>query len=69
MIAGTEFKVFSPGIAGMTTSLRPGDVAAERKDGLVIACGGGSSILLRELQAPGGKRMRASDYLRGHRLS
>lgn len=68
MIAGTEFKLFSPEKTSAKTELSPGLVAAQRKDGLEIACGGGTTVLLRELQAPGGKRMRASDYLRGHKL-
>ena len=31
-----------------------------------IACGDGKSIVITELQADGGKRMAAADYLRGH---
>ncbi len=40
---------------------------ADPKEGLVIACGTGAVRIL-EVQAPGGKRMRAEDYLRGHPL-
>ncbi len=44
----------------------PGRVlAGSPKEGLVIACGEGAVRIL-ELQAPGGKKMRAEDYLRGH---
>ena len=44
----------------------PGEVlTADPKGGLTVACGSGSVRIL-ELQAPGGKRMRAEDYLRGH---
>lgn len=44
----------------------PGTViAADPKKGLLVACGKGSVRIL-EVQAPGGKRMRAEDYLRGH---
>ena len=35
------------------------------KGGLVIACGEGAVRILA-LQAPGGKKMKAEDYLRGH---
>ena len=46
----------------------PGEVlAADPKSGLIIACGEGAVRIL-ELQAPGGKRMRAEDYLRGHNI-
>ena len=68
LLAGTEFKVFSPERTDIRTALEPGEVAEQRKNGLVVACGGGRAVLLKELQAPGGKRMLASDYLRGHRL-
>ena len=42
-------------------------IAADPKNGLVIACGRGAVRIL-EVQAPGGKKMRAEDYLRGHAL-
>ena len=46
----------------------PGKILrANPKEGLVIACGTGAVRIL-ELQAPGGKRMRAEDYLRGHSI-
>ncbi|MBQ8072831.1 MAG: methionyl-tRNA formyltransferase [Clostridia bacterium] len=44
----------------------PGEViAADPKQGLVIACGE-KTVRILELQAPGGKKMKAEDYLRGH---
>ena len=44
----------------------PGTIlCADAKQGLVIAAGEGAVRVL-ELQAPGGKRMNAKDYLRGH---
>ena len=47
---------------------QPGEVLrADPKNGLIIACGDGAVRIL-ELQAPGGKVMRAEDYLRGHAL-
>ena len=42
-------------------------IAADPKNGLVIACGEGAVKIL-EVQAPGGKRMRTEDYLRGHEV-
>ncbi len=45
---------------------RPGEVlSATPAGGLIIACGSGAVRIL-EMQAPGGKRMRTEDYLRGH---
>ena len=44
----------------------PGTViSSDPKTGLLIACGQGAVKVL-EVQAPGGKRMKAEDYLRGH---
>ena len=44
----------------------PGTVIeADPKKGLLIACGKGTVRIL-EVQAPGGKQMKAEDYLRGH---
>lgn len=40
---------------------------ADPKGGLVIACGRGAVRIL-ELQAPGGRQMKAEDYLRGHEI-
>ncbi len=69
LIAGTEFKVFSPQSSGAVSDLAPGSVASQGKEGLGVVCGDRGVVLIRELQAPGGKRMRAADYLRGHKLT
>jgi methionyl-tRNA formyltransferase len=42
-------------------------LTSDSRRGLVIACGSGAVRIL-EVQAPGGKRMKAEDYLRGHGL-
>ncbi len=47
----------------------PGTVlAADPHNGLLIACGEGAVRIL-ELQAPGGKKMKTEDYLRGHKIN
>ena len=46
----------------------PGAVVSTDKGGLEIACAGGETLLITELQAPGKKRMGAEDYLRGHQI-
>ena len=47
----------------------PGTVlAADPHNGLLIACGEGAVRVL-ELQAPGGKKMKTEDYLRGHKIN
>ena len=65
---GTTFKLFSPQVLEGGTDLPDGSIAAQGKEGLDIACGGGKLLRVRELQAPGGRRMAAADYLRGHKL-
>lgn len=46
----------------------PGEIlVADPKGGLIVATGDGA-IEITELQAPGAKRMKASDYLRGKHL-
>ena len=64
----TEYKLFSPALTELRTELSPGSVVGSDKKGLLVACGGGEVLRIRELQAPGGKRMAAADYLRGHAL-
>ena len=47
----------------------PGTViCADPKNGLRISCGSGAVRIL-EIQAPGGKRMKPEDYLRGHLIA
>lgn len=45
----------------------PGRILGLTKTGLLVACGEGA-VEVRSLQAPGGKRMNAPDYFRGHPL-
>lgn len=63
---GKPCKVFSVKILEQTTDKPDGTPVAVTKKGLEMACGGGRVILVEELQAQGGKRMRCADYLRGH---
>ena len=46
----------------------PGTVIAAGKNGIEVACGEGS-LLIKELQAAGSKRMEAASFLAGHPLS
>lgn len=63
---GTRCKIFSTSVLEETTGKAPGAVIAADKKGLKIACGGGTVLQINELQADGGKRLKAADYLRGH---
>ena len=65
VLAGQRFKVYrtSP---GRETDKVPGTVLSAGKAGIEVACGGGRSLYITELQAEGGKRMPAAAYLLGH---
>ena len=54
-----------PDASGTTADYQPGDIISADRNGIKVACLDGA-ILIKELQAPGGKRMTAADYLRGH---
>ncbi len=66
-IGGVRFKVYKADYVDKPTSAEPGTVLSAGKDGIAVAVSDGT-VLIRELQAPGGKRMAAADYLRGHPL-
>lgn len=65
-IGGALCRVFAAEYTTHTTSAAPGVIVAAGRDGIEFACGGGQTLLVTELQAPGKKRMRAADYLLGH---
>ena len=65
LLQGKTFKVFRTRL-GRPTSARPGTVIAAGDAGIEVACGDGVSLLLTQVQAEGGKRMAAGDYLHGH---
>lgn len=67
-VAGTRWKVFRAHL-GKETGKEPGTILAADRAGIEIACGDGKSIVITQLQADGGKRMAAADYLRGHPIS
>ena len=66
---GVRCKVFSTAVLDGTTDLAPGTVAEAGKDGIVMACGGGTLLRVKELQPDGKKRMAAADFLRGRSLT
>lgn len=63
---GVRCKIFASAIPDAVTDKAPGSVLTADKTGLRIACGGGTVLQIEQLQADGGKRMKAADYLRGH---
>lgn len=66
-VAGVRWKVFQARVGG-ETERAPGTILAADGDGIAVACGDGRSLVITQLQADGGRRMAAGDYLRGHPL-
>lgn len=64
-VAGVRWKVFSAQVGG-ETGKTPGTILSAGKAGIEVSCGDGKSLIITELQADGGKRMKVADYLRGH---
>lgn len=69
IISDTIIKIFGSANLGENTSAAPGTIVAAGKQGIDVACGDGKVLRLTQLQAPGGKRMAAADYLRGHPIN
>ena len=63
---GKVYKIYSAEYTQNKTVKAPGSVVSAGKKGIEIACLGGETLLITELQAAGKKRMKASDYLLGH---
>ena len=65
-LSGERLKVFAAEKANGRGE--PGTVLeADPKKGLTVACGEGA-LGLTEIQLVGGKRMKATDFLRGHAI-
>ena len=67
-LGGTDFKIFAAEQTEERTGKAPGTVIAADKRGIQVACGGGGTVRITELQAAGGKRMAAGAWLLGHPL-
>lgn len=68
-LGGTEFKIYRVEYTQQHTDKAPGSLVALEKAGLLVACADGEVVRVAELQAAGGKRMRAADYFRGHPIT
>lgn len=68
-LAGVRCKIFSAGLPAERTAKAPGCILAADSDGIRVACGDGTVLRIGELQADGGRRMSAADYLRGHPIT
>jgi methionyl-tRNA formyltransferase len=66
---GHKVKIFATEIAGsqQPEARGPGRIVKAGPDAIEVSCGQGI-IMVKELQAEGGKRLAASDYLLGHKV-
>lgn len=67
VIDGSVMKIYRGVFEEKAHGRTPGTVLSAGKRGIEVACADGS-VWITELQAQGGKRMSAGDYLRGHPL-
>ena len=65
-LEGAVYRVFAAAYTEKHSDKAPGSLVSAGKEGIEIACAGGETLRITELQAPGKKRMSAADFLRGH---
>lgn len=68
VIDGAELKIWRAEYTGNTTEKLPGSIVSAGREGIEIACGEGETVMIKILQPPGKKRMKASDWILGHPL-
>lgn len=66
---GDTIKVFEADYCSITTKKEPGKIVAVNDSGIAISCAEGNTVIVKEIQLPGKRRMKVSEYLKGHRLS
>lgn len=62
---GATVKFWKAEASDEETDAEDGTVIGADENGIKICCGG-RILIVKEIQAPGKKRMKAADYLRGH---
>ena len=70
-LAGEPLKLFRPTVVSpvaVTSPPAPGTVL-DANGGLLVSTGGGGAVRVGEVQPSGGRRMSASDWIRGRRLA
>ena len=67
-LEGAVYRVFAAEYTDNRSEKEPGKIVSAGNAGLEIACAGGATLMITELQAPGKKRMKAADFLRGHKI-
>ncbi len=65
-IEGKTYRVFAAEYTCNKTDKAPGQIVSAGEKGIEVACAAGETLMITQLQAPGKKRMKAADFLRGH---
>lgn len=65
---GKRFRFFSPSVSNAKCAQVPGTILLADRNGLLLSTGGGS-LLVREIQPEGKKRMSVEAYLCGQKLT
>lgn len=66
VLGGTEFKIYDADLSGHQSDAEAGSVLSAGKNGIEVVCGDKNTLLIKELQAAGSKRMSTAAYLLGH---
>ena len=64
---GKTMKIWKADVGGTESKGVPGEVICADENGIAVKCGEGT-LIIRELQMPGKKRISAKDFLLGHKL-
>lgn len=68
-LRGEIYRVFAAEYTDTVTALSPGKIVYAGKKGLEIACGGGKTLLITQIQPQGKKRMSTAAFLLGHPIT
>lgn len=66
---GSPIKIWRASAVEGSVDASPGTVLSATREGVDVACGGNSTLRIRDLQRAGGKRLAALDFLRGHAIA
>lgn len=66
-LSGHDIQVFAAVRPGETSQAEAGSCRSDPR-GIAVTCGDGEILILTDIRPEGGKRMKAADFLRGHKI-